>query len=121
MKITDIKPFVPSKDHALCKKFYQDLGFKMTWEGDMLAAFERDGTVFLLQDFYVKELAENYMLAMAVDNVDEWWQFIQDAKLAEKYPGIRLKAPEMKPWGLYTLQLIDPTGVLWHINDEQKK
>ncbi len=117
----DLKAFVPAKDFATSKQFYTDLGFKLNWEGDKLAEFLSGNFSFLLQDYYTQPFAENFMLSLTVENVDELWKQIEDSRLAEKYPTIKLKAPEWKPWGLYTLHLIDPSGVLWHIADQRKK
>jgi hypothetical protein len=33
----EVKAFVPSKDFALCKQFYQHLGFELAWSSDDLA------------------------------------------------------------------------------------
>ena len=42
LSVTEIKAFVPSRDWALCKRFYQDLGFTMASEGGGVAYFHRD-------------------------------------------------------------------------------
>jgi hypothetical protein len=55
--------------------------------------------------------AEDYALAK---------QFLQDKKIAEKYPDITTKPPTLQPWGLRVLYLSDPSGVLWHIADDRK-
>ena len=46
--------------------------------------------------------------------------YLEQQKLAEKYPGIICKPPAMQPWGIRVLYLSDPTGVLWHITDNRK-
>ncbi len=69
---------------------------------------------FLLQNFYVPELANNFMLHLLVKDVDAWWQHVQSAKLADKY-GVRLVPPAQQPWGMRDFVLIDPSGVLWRI------
>jgi uncharacterized glyoxalase superfamily protein PhnB len=60
------------------------------------------------------------MMSLTVEDADAWWEQIQRVKLAEKYPGITCKAPAVQPWGLRVLFLSDPSGVLWHINDNRK-
>jgi hypothetical protein len=34
MSVVEIKAFVPSKDFALSKRFYQDFGFNLGWSSD---------------------------------------------------------------------------------------
>jgi uncharacterized glyoxalase superfamily protein PhnB len=113
--IIDLKAFVPAKDPALSRQFYLDLGFKQNWANEQIAEFQIGAFRFLLQNFYAKGHAENFMMHLTVANADAWWEHIQAIKLGEKYPGIMLKPPAMQPWGLRVLYLSDPTGVLWHI------
>jgi hypothetical protein len=44
-----------------------------------------DLKAFLLQNFYVKEHAENFMMQIMVENADDWWEHIKSVGLAEKY------------------------------------
>jgi hypothetical protein len=118
--VLDLKPFLPAEDFALAKQFYLDLGFKMIWGDEQLAAFQVGEFRFLLQNYYVKEWAGNFMMHLMVKDTDQWWQYIQDKKIAEKYPGIMAKPPTLQPWGLRVLYLSDPSGVLWHIADDPK-
>lgn len=39
----------------------------------------------LLQDFYLRELAENLMLHLWVDDADSWWQHVHDTGLGEQF------------------------------------
>jgi len=73
-----------------------------------------------LQPFYVADHAGNFMMSLAVEDADAWWEHIQRAKLADKYPGIMCKSPAVQPWGLRVLYLSDPSGVLWHMNNDRK-
>ena len=118
--VTDLKTFVPAKDAELSKKFYTDLGFTINWSNEQIAELQIGSFRFLLQTFYVAEHAGNFMMSLAVENVDVWWEFIQKQDLAKKYPGIMCKPPQMQPWGLRVLYVSDPTGVLWHITDTRK-
>ena len=118
--VLDLKPFLPAKDYAVAKQFYLDLGFTIAWEGDQLAALQVGEFRFLLQNYYVKEWAGNFMMHLMVTDADAWWQHIQEIKLAEKYPGIMAEPPTLQPWGLRVLYLSDPSGVLWHIADDRK-
>ena len=118
--VIDLKAFVPAKDPELSKKFYSDLGFSINWSNDEIAEVQIGSFRFLLQKFYVKEHAGNFMMSLQVEDADAWWEHIQRAKIAKKYPGIVCKAPAMQPWGIRVLYLSDPTGVLWHITDMKK-
>lgn len=117
--VLDLKPFVPAKDFAVARRFYADLGFTENWLDDKVAELQIGSYRFLLQDYYVQQFAENFMMHLMVEDADSWWQHIESAKLAEKYPGIMAKAPTLQPWGLRVLYLSDPTGVLWHIADQR--
>jgi uncharacterized glyoxalase superfamily protein PhnB len=115
--LTDLKAFVPAKDFALSRQFYLDLGFVEKWGNDEVCELELAGFRFLLQNFYVKEHAENFMMHLMVENADDWWEHIRCLGLAEKYGLSMAKPPTIQPWGLRVLYLTDPTGVLWHIAD----
>lgn len=115
--VVDLKSFVPAKDFALSRKFYLDLGFTENWGNDQAAEFRLGRHGFLLQNFYVKAHAENFMMHLMVDDADAWWAHIKAIGLIEKYDLQVAKPPALQPWGLRVLYLADPTGVLWHIAD----
>ncbi len=111
---TELKTFVPSKDFELSKQFYQDLGFRLEWSSDDLAYFHANGCSFLLQAFYLKEYADNFMMHLLVEDVEAWWEMVKSAKLDSKY-GIRLGPPADRPWGIRDFTVQDPCGVCWRI------
>jgi catechol 2,3-dioxygenase-like lactoylglutathione lyase family enzyme len=110
----EIKAFVPARDFDLSKQFYQDLGFDLVWSSDELAYFCHGDSAFLLQNFYVKEHADNFMMHLLVEEVDAWWQHVVDQGIAAKY-GVKAEPPQDQSWGLRDFVLVDPTGVLWRI------
>ena len=118
--ILDLKSFVPARDYELSRRFYRDLGFTEKWGNDQAAEFEIGGYRFLLQNFYVKEHAHNFMMHLMVEDADAWWAHIQAIGLSEKYDLYMAKPPTLQPWGLRVLYLTDPSGVLWHIADRPK-
>ena len=61
----DVKPFVPARDFDISLQFYQDLGWAMNWWESALAELDLGGARMLLQDVYVPEWAENFMLYVA--------------------------------------------------------
>jgi len=108
------RPFVPAKDFALSRQFYLDLGFTLLLDADV-AIFGIGRTSFLLQNYYNKDWAENFMMQLMVDDLDAWWSHISALDLPSRYPVKPPKAPAMQPWGLQIAYVIDPSGVLWHV------
>jgi hypothetical protein len=120
--VVDLKCFVPAKDFALSRQFYLDLGFTENWGNDQAAELQLGAHRFLLQNFYVKAHAENFMMHLMVEDADVWWSHIKATGLIEKYDlhMAMAKPPALQPWGLRVLYLADPSGVLWHIADRAK-
>lgn len=114
LETIELKAFVPSRDFERSKQFYQDLGFTIRWTSDELAYLNQGNCTFLLQNFYEKELAENFMMHLSVKNVDDWWDHVQTQQIAEKY-NVKVTEPEQRPWKMRDFILIDPSGVLWRI------
>ncbi len=119
-KVLNLMAFVPARDFELSRRFYHDLGFRENWGNDQICEFELEGYRFLLQKFYVKDHAGNFMMSLMVEDADKWWEFIESAGLVKKYELVMAKPPALQPWGLRVLYLTDPTGVLWHIADRPK-
>ena len=114
MTTLEIKAFVPARDFALSKRFYQDLGFEVAWSSDDLAYVRHGSSSFLLQNFYNKEQADNFMMHLLVNDVEAWWDHIQAQGIVAKY-GVLAQPPEDRSWGLRDFPIADPTGVLWRI------
>src|SRR5215831_4183755 len=81
---------IEAKAFGLCKQFYQDLGFEVVWSSDDLAYVRKGSSSFLLQRFYNKEHAENFMMHLLVQDVEAWWGHIQAQGLIAKY-GVRAR------------------------------
>ena len=114
LRVTEIKAFVPSKDFVLSKQFYKDLGFTMASEGGGVAYFHFGHVSFLLQDFCVEALAENFMMHILVEDVDAWREHVQASGVASRY-GVKVTEIETQPWRMRDFCLYDPSGVLWRI------
>ena len=114
-KALSIRAFLPARNLAVSRRFYKDLGFEEIWGDDGACGMQLDGCEIILQQFYVKEHAENFMMSLNVEDVDAWWRHIESAGLKEKYSLGMARPPEMQPWGFRVLYLTDPSGVLWHI------
>jgi catechol 2,3-dioxygenase-like lactoylglutathione lyase family enzyme len=114
MTTIEAKAFVPARDFALSKRFYQDLGFELAWSSEDLAYLRRGNASFLLQNFYNKDHADNFMMHLLVEDADAWWRQVEEQGLQAKY-GVRAEPPADRSWGLRDFAIIDPTGVLWRI------
>ena len=114
LRVTEIKAFVPARDFELSKQFYKDVGFTMALEGGGLACFHFEAVSFLLQDFYVQALVDNFMMHLLVEDVDAWWETVNASGVASKY-GVKITIIEAQPWGMRDFCLLDPSGVLWRI------
>jgi uncharacterized glyoxalase superfamily protein PhnB len=114
LETVEIKAFVPARDFALSKQFYQDIGFELAWSSENMAYLHRGNCSFLLQDFYVREHADNFMMHLLVTDVDAWWRHVEARGIVSKYY-VAAGPPEDRPWGIRDFTLVDPTGVLWRI------
>jgi catechol 2,3-dioxygenase-like lactoylglutathione lyase family enzyme len=108
------RPFLPAKDFEASKSFYEALGFRKLLDGDV-AVFGVGESAFILQRYYQGEWAENCMMQLMVDDLDEWWAHIETLDLPHSFAVTQPKPPTMQPWGLRVAYLYDPSGVLWHV------
>jgi hypothetical protein len=113
MKFLSLEPFVPSgSNFEGSSKFFQELGFKISWDAGDYIGFEKDGYRFILQKFDNKVFAENFMISVWVDNVIEFRNSVMEKKLPERF-GIKLGPPVNQPYGK-EVNIIDLAGVCWH-------
>ena len=112
MQAVEIRAFVPSKDFQESKAFYSAKGFEITAISDDLALCTIGQCGFYLQNYYHKEFAENLMLHLTVDDINEF-----SALLATKEnENTRFNPVEDVPWGK-VLYMWGPAGELWHITE----
>ncbi len=109
-----MRPFLPSRDFDLSKRFYEALSFDKVHDGEV-AIFDAGWGGFILQRYYQKDWAENTMVHLMVDDLDAWWAHIEASDLSDQFGVQPPKAPAMQPWGLRVAFVFDPCGVLWHI------
>jgi catechol 2,3-dioxygenase-like lactoylglutathione lyase family enzyme len=114
LRVVELKAFVPARDYDLSKRFYRDLGFTLASDTEGVAYFHHETVSFLLQDFYVKELAENLMLHLLVEDVDAWRARVEHAGIAQRY-GVQVTDVRLQPWRMRDFVICDPSGVLWRI------
>lgn len=111
-----IRPFIPAKDFARSRAFYEAIGFTLHYADADLAIYDHGGAGILLQNYYVQDWADNCMLQLFVHDLDTWWQ--RTAGLADRFDVRPPVAPEMKPWGIRVGMLVDPAGVLWQVSED---
>lgn len=112
LESVEIKAFVPAKDFELSKQFYQDLGFTLTSDEGGFAYFRHNDCSFLLQDFYVKEYADNFMMHILVKDIEKWHAHVVASGVAVKY-GVKVTEVTEEPWGMFDFMVVDPSSVLW--------
>src|SRR5947209_2548949 len=88
---------VPARDFLTSKQFYCDLGFQSKLLTDDLAEMSLGACSFLLQNYYVREWADNFVVHLYVSNVHLWWERIVAADLAIRY-GVKTRAPHRADW-----------------------
>jgi catechol 2,3-dioxygenase-like lactoylglutathione lyase family enzyme len=113
------RPFMPAKDFDLSKRFYETLGFEKVLDGEV-AIFNAGSGGFILQRYYQKDWAENFMMQLMVDDLDAWWTHLSALDLNGRFGVPRPRPPAMQPWGLRVAYVVDPSGVLWHVSERRK-
>jgi hypothetical protein len=120
LEAIELKAYLPARDFEVSKQFYQDIGFTLCWSNAGLALLhygphgELGNPSFLLQDYYVKEFAENLQMHLLVKDVDAWWAQIQAKQISQKY-AVQIGPPEDRDWKMRDFTLFDPAGVLWRV------
>ena len=82
---------VPAKNFEISRRFYADLGFQPNMLTDGLAEISLGAFSFILQDYHVREWADNVVMHMRVSDVALWWNHIVALDLSARY-GVRTKA-----------------------------
>jgi hypothetical protein len=108
---------VPAKNFDMSKRFYVDLGFQPRPLTDRLVEMQLGVFSFILQSYYVREWAENFVVHVTVSDVGLWWDHIVSLDLPARY-GVKIRAPESQGWGVVA-GVNDPSGVLWRFAETQ--
>ena len=111
LTIKDSLIYVPARDFEVSRRFYSALGFSMTegWGGTLDCRL--GGAAFRLQNYYVKDWAENFMMKFDVAQVQPWYDNIRSALDTATCGDARISQPEMAG-DTKILHVIDPSGVL---------
>jgi catechol 2,3-dioxygenase-like lactoylglutathione lyase family enzyme len=119
-KAISIRPFIGAKNFEISRNFYQDLGFEEVVLGHNFSYFKTDQIGFYLQDAYIKDWIDNTMIFMEVDDADRHYTEILALELPQKYKGVKLIPTRTLDWGKECF-LHDPSGILWHFGEFNKK
>jgi catechol 2,3-dioxygenase-like lactoylglutathione lyase family enzyme len=111
LSVREIKPYVPAKDFELSQRFYTALGFKLTEAFGDTVDCDLNGNRFRLQNFYVKDWANNSMLLIDVDDIEAWQEHLKDMDASGEFRGMRV-SPTEEISGSQVLHVVDPSGVL---------
>ena len=90
------RPFVPARDFALSKRFYEALGFEKLLDGEV-AIFGIGSSSFILQNYFQKDWAENFMMQLMVDDLDGWWRHIEALDLPADFGVSAPRPPATAP------------------------
>jgi hypothetical protein len=108
---------VPAKDFEISKRFYIELGFQPRPLTDRLVEMQLGVFSFILQAYYVREWADNFVVHVTVSDVGLWWDHIMRLDLPARY-GVKTQAPESQGWAVVA-GVTDPSGVLWRFAQTQ--
>lgn len=114
-----MRTFVPAQDFDLSKSFYEALGFEKVLDSEV-AIFNVGSGGFILQRYYQKDWAENFMMQLMVDDLDAWWDHIKSLDLPSNFGVKAPSPPAVQPWGLRIAYVVDPSGVLWHVAERRE-
>lgn len=113
LRAVEIKAFVPAKDFARAKQFYQDLGFRLASDGGGIAYLHVGEAAFLLVDEF-DDAHAGLTMHLLVEDVDAWRRKVDDAGLVATY-GVTVTEIVQQPWRMRDFTLHDPSGVCWRI------
>ena len=51
-------------------------------------------------------------MVLNVEDLDAWWGHLVGLNLTSRFEGVKLREPEIYPWGKREIHMIDPSGVL---------
>ncbi len=109
--INELLVYTPSLDFEASKGFYADLGFELTEDFGETMDCRLGGACFRLQNYYVKDWADNFMMKFDVDDIRGWFEHAKTVVESEKYANVRISDPELAG-GSEIFHVWDPSGVL---------
>jgi catechol 2,3-dioxygenase-like lactoylglutathione lyase family enzyme len=117
LTVTDVRPFLPAADFERSLAFYTALGWTTVWSDESLALLSLAGHQLMLQDYYVREWAENWMLVVEVADAAAWHDHVGSVLASGDFGDARVAAPEHQDYGATVTYVWDPCGVLLHFTE----
>lgn len=116
LTVSDLRPFIPARNFALSKRFYAALGWE-TRDVDKGLALVRlaDQQHFYVQDYYIKDVAENCMLHVTVADALAWYRHASAVLKGDRFGDARVQPPKPQAYGAVVTFVHDPSGVLLHL------
>ena len=111
---THLGAFLPTKDFALSRRFYETLGFANHATGDEVALFDTGAGTIILTRTYDEKWVGAFMIAIRVDDLAAWWARIERADLPGRFGVPAPRPPARQPWGIEVAYVVYPAGVLIH-------
>ena len=119
-KAISIRPFIGAENFDISRSFYRAMGFQESILFHNMSYFFKDGIGFYLQDAYVKDWVDNTMVFVEVEDVEKYWNELQALNLAGIYNRVKLTPIRRETWGKECF-VHDPSGILWHFGEFNKK
>jgi hypothetical protein len=113
---TDIRIFVPAMDFEQSLRFYTLLGWQLKYKDGSLAELELADCRFWLQNYYVRDWANNFMFQVSVEDAQAWYDHVSKILEVENFDHARLNPPQKEDYGAITTHVWDPSGVLIHFS-----
>jgi hypothetical protein len=111
------RSFLPAKDFALSKSFYESLAFESC---AMAMLRYSPSAAVLFSKTTVPRISPGYMMQLMVDNLDLWWKHTEELDLPATFGVASPRPPALQPWGLRVAYFVDPPGVHWHVAERRE-
>ncbi|HUF99468.1 MAG TPA: hypothetical protein VMM60_15165 [Ilumatobacter sp.] len=115
LAVSDVRPFVPSREFDVSRRFYAAIGFTTIWTDDeTLALLELGDSRIMLQNYFVRDWAHNFMIVIEVADAADWHQHLHEVLGHGEFGDARVSEPVDEEWGARVTYAWDPCGVLLH-------
>jgi catechol 2,3-dioxygenase-like lactoylglutathione lyase family enzyme len=94
LTLNELVVYIPARDFEVSVRFYTALGFELTDGWGETMDCRLGGSVFRLQNYYVKDWAENFMMKFDVDDVGKWYEHVRQVLDENTYGDARVAEPE---------------------------
>ncbi|MBQ4879967.1 lactoylglutathione lyase [Pseudoalteromonas luteoviolacea] len=112
MKSNDIRPFIPVKELAVSKAFYEALGFTSDDANEDMSVISNGTCTFFLYQAAEINCGASLMFQLCVPDIQAALNSIQKVKNID----IRYEPIKEERWGKI-IYLWGPSGEMWHINE----